>query len=113
MNSNLISKVYFPRLVVVVSSVITSFVDFFISAIFLVALMPGTTDAAHRYMLPAVPCVACLWRLAGDRLMACRAYGGVSRLPLIVPFMVQFGLYVSPVGFQSSVVPARFRRFTR
>src|SRR6478736_5729536 len=47
-NSNLISKIYFPRLVVPASSVITSFVDFLISAIFLVALMIW-----YRFVPPA------------------------------------------------------------
>ncbi len=109
-NSNLISKVYFPRLIITVSSVITSFVDFLISAGFLVALMVW-----YRYAPP----VAVLY-LPFFVLLAFGASLGVGLwiaalmveyrdFRFIVPFMVQFGLYLSPVGFQSSVVPERFR----
>jgi len=109
-NSNLISKVYFPRLVIVVSSVMASFVDFLISAIFLVAMMIW-----HRYAPP----MAVLF-LPFFVLLAFGAALGVGLwiaalmvqyrdFRFIVPFVVQFGLYISPVGFQSSVVPARFR----
>jgi len=109
-NSNLISKVYFPRLVIVGSSVITSFVDFLISAVFLVVLMIW-----YRYAPPA----AVLF-LPFFVLLAFGASLGVGLwisalmveyrdFRFIVPFMVQFGLYISPVGFQSSIVPAKFR----
>lgn len=109
-NANLISKVYFPRLVIIVSSVITSFVDFMVSAVFVVLLM-----AWYRYPPPAE-----VFLLPFFVLLAFGASLGVglwiSALTVkyrdfrfIVPFMVQFGLYVSPVGFQSSVVPAKFR----
>ena len=61
-NSNLISKVYFPRLVVPASSVITSFVDFLISAVFLVVLMVW-----YHFVPPAARCAAAVvrgcWRL--------------------------------------------------
>ena len=109
-NSALISKVYFPRLIIVVSSVITSFVDFLISAAFLVVLMIW-----YRY----VPSLAVLWL----PLFALLAFGASLGMGLwiaalmvryrdfrfIVPFIVQFGLYISPVGFPSSIVPERFR----
>jgi lipopolysaccharide transport system permease protein len=109
-NSNLISKVYFPRLVITISSVITSFVDFLISAAFLVVLMIW-----YRY----APSVTVLF-LPFFVLLASGASLGVGLwiaalmvkyrdFRFIVPFMVQFGLYISPVGFQSSVVPERFR----
>lgn len=109
-NSNLISKVYFPRLVIVVSSVITSFVDFVISGAFLVILM---------IWYRCVPSVAVLF-LPLFVLLAFGAALGVGLwiaalmveyrdFRFIVPFIVQFGLYISPVGFQSNIVPERFR----
>ncbi|MGO8787568.1 MAG: ABC transporter permease [Terriglobia bacterium] len=109
-NSNLISKVYFPRLVIIVSSVITSFVDFLISAVFVVLLMIW-----YRFPPPAA-----LLFLPFFVLLAFGASLGVGLwisalmveyrdFRFIVPFMVQFGLYISPVGFQSSIVPAKFR----
>jgi lipopolysaccharide transport system permease protein len=109
-NSNLISKIYFPRLIITASSVITSFVDFLVSAAFLVVLMIW-----YRYTPPAA--VAFLPFFV---LLAFAASFGVGTwisalmvqyrdFRIIVPFIVQFGLYLSPVGFQSSVVPERFR----
>jgi lipopolysaccharide transport system permease protein len=109
-NANLISKVYFPRLIVTAGSVITSLVDFLISSAFLVVLMFW-----YRY----VPPVAVVF-LPFFVLLAFAASFGIGTwisallvkyrdFRFIVPFMVQFGLYLSPVGFQSSVVPQRFR----
>lgn len=110
MNANLISKVYFPRLVVTVASVITSFVDFLISAVFLVVLMIW-----YRYAPPAgvlfLPFFVLLVFGAslGVGLWIAALMVEYRDFRFIVPFIVQFGLYISPVGFQSSVVPERFR----
>jgi lipopolysaccharide transport system permease protein len=110
MNSNMISKVYFPRLVITVSSVMTTLVDFFISAIFLLALMIYYQYPPHAtvFLLPffvllmfAVSLGVGLWIAA---LMV-----EYRDFRFIVPFVVQFGLYISPVGFQTGVIPDRFR----
>jgi lipopolysaccharide transport system permease protein len=109
-NSNLISKVYFPRLIITVSSVITSFVDFLISAVFLVVLMIW-----YRYTPPAAVLFLPLFVMLafgaslGVGLWIAALMVQYRDFRFIVPFMVQFGLYISPVGFQSSVVPERFR----
>jgi lipopolysaccharide transport system permease protein len=109
-NGNLISKVYFPRLIVIVSAVITSFVDFLISAVFLVALMIW-----FRYVPPAAVLLLPLFVLLvfsaslGVGLWIAALMVKYRDFRFIVPFIVQFGLYISPVGFQSSVVPERFR----
>jgi lipopolysaccharide transport system permease protein len=109
-NSNLISKVYFPRLVITVSSVITSFVDFLISSIFLVVLMIW-----YRYIPPAAVIFLPFFVLLtfgaslGVGLWISALMVEYRDFRFIVPFMVQFGLYISPVGFQSSVVPQHFR----
>jgi lipopolysaccharide transport system permease protein len=109
-NSNLISKVYFPRLVIIVSSVITSFVDFLISGAFLVILMVW-----YRFAPPVTVLFLPLFVLLafgaslGVGLWIAALMVEYRDLRFIVPFMVQFGLYISPVGFQSSVVPERFR----
>lgn len=110
LNSNLISKVYFPRMVIVASSVITSFVDFLISAAFLVILMIWY----HR-ALPAVALFLPLFLLLmfgaslGAGLWIAALMVKYRDFRFIVPFIVQFGLYISPVGFQSGIVPERFR----
>jgi lipopolysaccharide transport system permease protein len=109
-NSNLISKVYFPRLVVPASSVITSLVDFLISAAFLVVLMLW-----YRFVPPAniawIPFFIVLAFAAsfGAGLWIAALMVEYRDFKFIVPFIVQFGLYVSPVGFLSTVVPAKWR----
>lgn len=109
-NEKLISKVYFPRLIVPASSVITSFVDFLISSVILVVLM-----AWYQYW-PS-------WRIVTLPFFIAIAFAAAMGLGLwltalnvkyrdfryIVPFIVQFGLYISPVGFSSSIVPEQYR----
>lgn len=109
-NSNLISKVYFPRLIIIVSSVIASFVDFLISAVFLVGLMIWFRYAPpiNVFFLPFFVLLAFAASL-GVGLWIAALMVQYRDFRFIVPFMVQFGLYISPVGFQSSVVPERFR----
>jgi lipopolysaccharide transport system permease protein len=106
-NSNLISKVYFPRLVVPASSVITSFVDFIISAIFLVGLMMWyhfLPPLAHAVWLPIFVLLAFAASF-GVGLWVSALMVEYRDFRFIVPFIVQFGLYVSPVGWPSSKVP--------
>ena len=109
-NSQLISKVYFPRLVIVASSVITNFVDFIISAAFLVVLMIWFRQAPPLTMLFLPFFVLLVFGVSlGVGLWISALMVKFRDFRFIVPFVVQFGLYLSPVGFQSGVVPARFR----
>jgi lipopolysaccharide transport system permease protein len=109
-NTNLISKVYFPRMVIPTSSVITSFVDFLISAVFLVVLMIW-----YRFSPPAtvvfLPVFVLLTFAAamGVGLWVAALMVKYRDFRFIIPFVVQFGLYASPVGFLSNVVPDRYR----
>jgi lipopolysaccharide transport system permease protein len=108
--SRLISKVYFPRLVVPTSSVIVSAVDFLISLVLLGVLMLwyGFAPSLNIVFMPFFFVLATLAALGvGFWLSALNVKYRDFRY--IVPFLVQFGLYVSPVGFSSSVVPARWR----
>jgi lipopolysaccharide transport system permease protein len=109
-NANLISKVYFPRLIIPASSVITSFVDFLISGVILIALMlwyqfmPGWCILTLPFFILvafAAAMGAGLWLTALNVKYRDFRY--------IVPFIVQFGLYISPVGFSSSIVPDEWR----
>ncbi|MFN6471307.1 MAG: ABC transporter permease [Nostoc sp. SerVER01] len=111
-NANLISKVYFPRLIVPASSVIVSFVDFLVSGMILLGLM------AWYNFVPS-------WRILSLPLFIAIAFAASLGVGLwlaalnveyrdfryIVPFLVQFGLYISPVGFSSSLVPEEWRLF--
>jgi lipopolysaccharide transport system permease protein len=109
-NSGMISKVYFPRLVIPVSSVITSFVDFLISAVLMALMMvyygylPGPTIA----LLPTFVLLAFATAF-GSGLWVSALMVRYRDFRYIVPFVVQFGLYVSPVGFSSNVVPEQWR----
>mgnify|MGYP001678565641 FL=1 len=108
--SRLISKVYFPRLIVPASSVIVSAADFLISLALLGLLMLGYSFVPSWTFLfmPFFFLLATLAALgAGFWLSALNVKYRDFRY--IVPFLVQFGLYVSPVGFSSSVVPERWR----
>lgn len=109
-NSNLISKIYFPRLVVPASAVITSFVDFLISAAFLVVLMCWYRFApsSHAVYLPAFILLA-FGASLGAGLWIAALTVKYRDFRFIAQFIVQFGLYISPVGFDSSVVPTNYR----
>lgn len=109
-NSNLISKIYFPRLVIPASSVITSFVDFLVSAAFLVVLMMWYHYAPSRncVFLPFFVLLA-FGASFGTGLWIAALMVKYRDFRFIVPFLVQFGLYLSPVGFRSDVVPHQWR----
>ena len=109
-NANLISKVYFPRLIVPASAVIVSFVDFAISMILLGVLMAiyKVWSGWTLLMLPVFTLLALLASAgAGTWLAALNVKYGDFRY--VVPFIVQFGLYISPVGFSSAIVPEKWR----
>jgi lipopolysaccharide transport system permease protein len=109
-NSNLISKVYFPRLVITVSTVITSFVDFLISGVFLIIVMIWYREAPPAVVLFLPFFVLLVFGASlGVGVWIAALMVRYRDFRFIVPFMVQFGLYISPVGFQSSVVPEKFR----
>jgi lipopolysaccharide transport system permease protein len=109
LNSNLLSKVYFPRLAVPVSSIAVALVDFVIGLAALLAFM-----AAFGYW-PT-------WRLVFVPLFFVLALASALGLALwfsalnvkyrdfqfVIPFVVLFGLYVSPIGFSTTVVPERW-----
>ncbi|MEY2545173.1 MAG: lipopolysaccharide transport system permease protein [Verrucomicrobiota bacterium] len=111
-NANLISKVYFPRLIVPASAVIVSFVDFLISLSLLTLLMVWyhVWPMWHILTLPLFTILALLTS-TGAGLWLAALNVEYRDFRYVVPFLVQFGLYVSPVGFSSSVVPAKWRPF--
>ena len=109
-NANLISKVYFPRLIVPASAVIVSFVDFAISLGLLVLLMVWyhVWPSLHLLSLPLFTILA-LVASAGAGLWLAALNVQYRDFRYVVPFLVQFGLYLSPVGFSSSIVPEKWR----
>lgn len=109
-NANLISKVYFPRLIVPAGSIITSFVDFMIT-LGLMALMMLWYGFPPDWRLAALPVFLALAVGAafGAGLWLCALNVKYRDFRYIVPFIVQFGIYISPVGFSSSLVPEGWR----
>ncbi len=109
-NSGMISKIYFPRLVMPASSVITSFVDFLISAVLMTLIM-----VYYGYMPgPAVVLLPFFVMLAfatafGAGLWVSALMVRYRDFRYIIPFVVQFGLFISPVGYSSSRVPEEWR----
>jgi lipopolysaccharide transport system permease protein len=109
-NANLISKVYFPRLIVPTSAVIVSFVDFLISGIILLGLMAWYNFVPDWRILtlPIFILIACAASM-GVGLWLAALTVQYRDFRFVVPFIIQFGLYISPVGFSSAIVPEQWR----
>jgi lipopolysaccharide transport system permease protein len=109
-NANLVSKIYFPRLIVPASTVIVSFVDFLISGMILLALMIvyNFVPDWRILTLPFFILIAFAAAMGGGLWLAALnvKYRDFRH---IIPFIVQFGFYISPVGYSSSVVPEKWR----
>ena len=109
-NTNLISKVYFPRLIIPASSIITSFVDFLISFFIMIGLMIyfQFLPSWHLLFLPIFVVIAFLASFSFGLWLTTMTVK-YRDFRYIVPFIVQLGLYISPVGFSSTVVPEEWR----
>jgi homopolymeric O-antigen transport system permease protein len=109
-NAHLISKVYFPRLIVPTATVVVAFVDFLISFFILILLMAWYHFLPDWRMLvlPAFVLLA-FFASVGPALWITALNVKYRDFRYIIPFIVQFGLYVSPVGFSSNVVPEQWR----
>jgi lipopolysaccharide transport system permease protein len=109
-NANLISKVYFPRLIVPTSAVVVSFVDFMISGMILLALMAWYNFIPSWRILTLPVFIGIAFAASmGAGLWLASLNVKYRDFRYIVPFIVQFGLYISPVGFSSSIVPEKWR----
>ncbi|MCM0594198.1 MAG: ABC transporter permease [Gloeotrichia echinulata IR180] len=109
-NANLISKVYFPRLVVPTSAVVVSFVDFLISGMILLGLMAWYNFVpTWRILTLPLFIVIAFAAATGAGLWLASLNVQYRDFRFIVPFIVQFGLYISPVGFSSNIVPEQWR----
>ena len=109
-NANLISKVYFPRLIIPAGAVITSMVDFLISFLLLIGLMVWYQFVPdwRILMLPVFTGIA-FFAALGPGLYLTALNVKYRDFRYVIPFIVQFGLFISPVGFSSSVIPAQWR----
>ena len=109
-NANLISKVYFPQLIVPMAALAVALVDFTVNFVMLIALMIWYrfVPSWQIVLLPAFVALAFFASLGpGVWLTALNVKYRDFRY--IIPFLVQLGLYVSPVGYSSSIVPEQWR----
>lgn len=109
-NGNLITKIYFPRLIVPVASTMVALVDFVITFALLLALMAmwGFLPDWRILLLPLFILLAVLASL-GPALILSSLNVRYRDFRFVIPFVVQFGIYISPVGFSSAVVPDQWR----
>lgn len=109
-NTSLISKVYFPRLIIPLSAVVTAFVDFAITLVMLAALMAwyGVEPGARLLALPFFIAHCAVLALGLGLLLAALTVR-YRDFRYVVPFTIQLGLFVSPVAFETSQVPERWR----
>ena len=109
-HSSMITKIYFPRLVIPASAVLSSLVDFLITAVIFAGLLAwyGVMPGARILLLPLFLFLA-LAAAFGAGLWLSALNVRFRDIRFIVPFLVQIGLYVSPVGFASAVIPERWR----
>lgn len=109
-NTNLISKVYFPRLIIPASSIMTSLVDFGITFLILLVMMGyyQYTPDVRILFLPFFVLLAFIAAL-GLGLYVTALNVKYRDFRYVIPFAIQIGLYISPVGWSSSIVPEKWR----
>ncbi|MBI5450853.1 MAG: ABC transporter permease [Gammaproteobacteria bacterium] len=109
-NAQMVSKVYFPRIIIPTTAMVVSLVDFAIAFVLLLGLMLwyGVWPDVRFLILPLLLVLAMITSLGIGYLISALSVK-YRDFRYVVPFMVQFGLYVSPVGFSSSVIPEQWR----
>jgi homopolymeric O-antigen transport system permease protein len=109
-SSNLISKVYFPRLIVPGGAVVTSLVDFAIMLVLMAGMMLWYGYAPDWRLLTLPLFIALAFAAAfGSGLWLSALNVKYRDFRYIVPFILQFGVYISPVGFSTENIPAKWR----
>ncbi len=109
-NANLISKIYFPRLIIPCAAVVTSLVDFLVTLGLLALLMLwyGFVPGWQLLVLPLFVLLT-LGLSVGLGLFFAALNVEYRDFRYVVPFIVQFGLFISPIAFTTANVPERWR----
>lgn len=109
-NAGLIGKVYFPRIIIPAAAAVVALIDFAINLVMLFAIMAwyGFAPDWRIVLLPAFVVLGVLASL-GPALLITALNVRYRDFRYVIPFLIQFGLYVSPVGFSSGVVPEAWR----
>jgi len=112
-NSGLISKIYFPRLIVPAGSVVVGFIDFLISSLILVGLMVWY-DYFPDWRIITLPFFLLLALAAslGAGFLVSALTVKYRDFRFIVPFVIQFGMYLCPVAYSSSVIYTRYPQWS-
>lgn len=109
-NAHMVQKIYFPRLILPLSSVAVALTDFAVSLLFFAGIM-----AYYRFLpsprLWAMPLffLLCIFFTVALSLLLSAMYVRYRDLRHLIPFMAQMGMYVSPVAYSSSLIPQRWR----
>jgi lipopolysaccharide transport system permease protein len=109
-NANLISKVYFPRMIIPLSSMVVSLIDFLVSLVILLGLMVWYKFVPDWKIL-TLPLFVAMAILAsiGPGLLIASLNIKYRDFRYVIPFVTQFGLYMSPIGFSSKLVPEKWQ----
>lgn len=109
-NGHMVTKVYFPRLILPLAATAVALVDFLISFLFLLVLLlgHGMMPSPHIAFLP-VFLLLCLVFTLGMSLWFAAAYVKYRDVRHFIPLITQLGLYISPVAFSSALIPERWR----
>lgn len=110
-STNLLTKVYFPRLVIPFAPVLAGLVDFAIAFVVLLLLMLGYGVVPSVTALVLVPLLLVVMVLTAGGLGCWLAALNIQYRDFryVVPFLVQVWMYASPIVYPASLVPARFR----
>jgi lipopolysaccharide transport system permease protein len=109
-NGHMITKIYFPRLILPLASIAVGIADFLVSFVILIFMMIGYR-MLPTWRILALPLffALCLVFTIGLGLWTASLYVKYRDMRHLIPFLTQFGMYVSPVAFSSSLVPAKWR----
>jgi lipopolysaccharide transport system permease protein len=109
-NSQLVSKVYFPRLIMPVSAIVTAIADFLVALVMLLGLLVWyrVPVSVNALWLPLF-LLLCLTTALGCGIWFAALFVRYRDVRHLSPFILQMGLYISPVAFPTSIVPERWR----
>ncbi len=108
-NAQLVSKVYFPRLIIPLATVLVGLIDFGVSLFILAGVLAwyGMMPDWHILLLPVFVVLAVLVAI-GPALWAAAMIVKYRDFRFVIPFAIQVGLYVSPVGFSAKIIPSEW-----
>jgi len=109
-NGYMITKIYFPRLILPLASIAVGIVDFLVSFVILIFIMIGyrTPASVHVWALPLFFALCVVFTI-GLGLFTAALYVRYRDMRHLIPFLTQFGMYVSPVAYGTSSIPAKWR----